>query len=77
MNPDNYRVFAEMSMSPATRWGAARPAGVARRSRAARAGRSGGAVAVEEKQAGAVSLDHRHSPLLELEVSNASLVSSV
>lgn len=24
-NPDNYRVFAEMSMSPATRWGPASP----------------------------------------------------
>lgn len=25
INPDNYRIFAEMSMSPATRWVAADP----------------------------------------------------
>lgn len=75
-NPDNYRVFAEMCMSPATRWGAARPIGVARRGRATRAKRSSGPIAVEKETARAVFLGQKDSPLLELEVRNASLVNS-
>jgi hypothetical protein len=31
LNPDNYRVFAEMSMSPGTKWGPPKPIGVTRR----------------------------------------------
>jgi hypothetical protein len=69
-NPDNYRIFAEMSMSPATRWGAGKPAGVSKRIKARR---SSGPVAVEESDSGLVIIAKRDSlPLLELEVRNAT-----
>ncbi|OIW34582.1 hypothetical protein CONLIGDRAFT_688480 [Coniochaeta ligniaria NRRL 30616] len=74
-NPDNYRVFAEMCMSPGTRWGAALAPSLNGRRRAARSRRYSAPAAVEEK-AGPMFLGPRDSPLLELEVRNASLVQS-
>lgn len=66
-NPDNYRVFAEMCMSPGTRWGAAPPPSLNGRSRAARSRRYRGPAALEEK-AGPMFPGPRDNPLLELEV---------